>query len=106
VGYFNVVSPCVVGKVHHVRPTAQPIEVDDAVAAPLVESGRLEAYPKSVKAAQPAQEPEPEVEAVETEEVNGLEELVGMMADEPFDDEPPTDPPPPRRPRSRKRSED
>lgn len=43
-GLYNVVVPCVVGKLHYVRPTAQPIEVDDGVAAPLVEGGKLEPY--------------------------------------------------------------
>lgn len=43
-GYYNVVKPCVVGKLHYVRPTTAPIEVDDDVAAPLVESGDLERY--------------------------------------------------------------
>jgi len=44
VGYYNVVSPCVVGKLHYARPTVQPIVVDDETAAPLVESGCLEPY--------------------------------------------------------------
>lgn len=43
-GYYNVVKPCVVGKLHYARPTTQPIEVDDEVAAPLVEDGSLEPY--------------------------------------------------------------
>lgn len=47
-GLYNVVQPCVIvsgGKaVHHVRPTSQPIDVDDEVAAELVESGQLERY--------------------------------------------------------------
>lgn len=47
-GLYNVVQPCVIvsgGKaVHHVRPTSQPIEVDDEVAAELVESGQLKEY--------------------------------------------------------------
>lgn len=43
-GYYNVVKPCVVGKLHYVRPTTAPIEVDDEVAAPLVESGDLAPY--------------------------------------------------------------
>jgi hypothetical protein len=45
VGYYNVVAPCVVGKLHYTRPTVQPIEVDDEIAGPLVESGCLEPYP-------------------------------------------------------------
>jgi hypothetical protein len=45
VSYFNVVKPCVVGQLHYARPTVQPIEVDDEVAAELVESGCLTPYP-------------------------------------------------------------
>ena len=43
-GFYNVVKPCVVGKLHYARPTVQPIVVDDEAAAPLVESGCLEPY--------------------------------------------------------------
>lgn len=43
-GYYNVVKPCVVGKLHYARPTTQPIEVDEEVAAPLVADGSLEPY--------------------------------------------------------------
>ena len=44
-GYFNVIQPChVPGKGHYVNLPAQPIVVDDAVAAPLVESGCLAPY--------------------------------------------------------------
>lgn len=43
-GFFSVLRPCVVGKLHYATVPAQPIEVDDDVAAPLVESGDLEAY--------------------------------------------------------------
>lgn len=43
-GFYNVVQPCVVGKLHYARPTSQPIDVDDETAAPLVESGCLEPY--------------------------------------------------------------
>ena len=43
-GLYNVIQPCVVGNLHHTRPTTQPIEVDDDTAAPLVESGCLEPY--------------------------------------------------------------
>lgn len=43
-GFYNVVKPCVVGNLHYVRPTTAPIEVDDEVAAPLVESGELTVY--------------------------------------------------------------
>lgn len=43
-GYYNVVANCVVEGRHYVRPTTQPIEVDDSVAAELVESGCLTPY--------------------------------------------------------------
>lgn len=43
-GLYNVIQPCVVGKLHHTRPTTQPIEVDDDVAAAGVEAGCLEPY--------------------------------------------------------------
>lgn len=43
-GFYNVVRPCVVGKLHYATIPAQPIEVDDDVAAPLVESGDLAPY--------------------------------------------------------------
>jgi hypothetical protein len=44
VSYYNVIRECVVGKLHYARPTTQPIEIDDDVAAPLVEAGSLEPY--------------------------------------------------------------
>lgn len=44
-GYYNVVSPCVVGKLHYARPTVVPIQVDDETAAPLVGEGFLKPYP-------------------------------------------------------------
>lgn len=43
-GYYNVVRPCVVGKLHYASIPSQPIEVDDEVAVPLVESGDLAVY--------------------------------------------------------------
>lgn len=43
-GFYDVVKPCVVGKLHYARPTTQPIEVDDAVAEALVEDGSLQPY--------------------------------------------------------------
>jgi hypothetical protein len=49
VGYFNVIAPCYVpsgpAKGHYVNLPSQTIEVPDETAAPLVESGCLEAYP-------------------------------------------------------------
>lgn len=43
-GLYNVMYPCVIGTVHHTRATALPIEVDDEVAAPLVESKHLRPF--------------------------------------------------------------
>lgn len=43
-GYYSVLEPCVVGKLHYATVPVQPIEVDDDVAAPLVESGSLKPY--------------------------------------------------------------
>lgn len=43
-GYYNVIRPCVVGKLHYASIPSQPILVDDEVAAPLVQSGELVAY--------------------------------------------------------------
>jgi hypothetical protein len=42
VGLYNVVAPCVVGELHYTRRSAKPVEVDDKLAAPLVETGQLE----------------------------------------------------------------
>lgn len=55
-GLYNVVAPCVVGKLHHVRPTTAPIEVDDEVAAPLVEAGKLTVFGASDISVKPFQE--------------------------------------------------
>lgn len=44
-GYYTVVTPCVVGKLHYARVPSQPIEADDAVAGPLVAFGSLMPYP-------------------------------------------------------------
>ena len=41
---YTVVKPCVVGLLHYTRPTTAPIEVDDDVAAELVEAGDLVPY--------------------------------------------------------------
>ena len=48
-GYYNVLEPCVVGKLHYATVPSQPIEVDDEVAAPLVEAGYLKPYPPGVQ---------------------------------------------------------
>ena len=44
VGFYNVVEPCVAGKLHYATVPSQPINVDDETATPLVESGYLEPY--------------------------------------------------------------
>lgn len=41
-GLYNVVRPCVVGSLHYARRTAEPIDVDDKLALPLVAEGALE----------------------------------------------------------------
>lgn len=41
-GLYNVVAPCVVNELHFTRRSTKPIQVDDKVAAPLVELGALE----------------------------------------------------------------
>ena len=84
-GYFNVVAPCVVGKLHYAQPTTQPVEVDDDVAAPLVESGCLQRYTTGTA---PVEEFAPGT-------FLGVSEPGDHEVD--VDDEPPTDPPPPRR---------
>jgi len=43
-GLYNIEKPCVVGQLHYVHAPDQPIEVDDDVAAPLVEAGDLSPY--------------------------------------------------------------
>lgn len=42
--WYQVLKPCLVGKLHYATVPAQPIDVDDETAAPLVESGCLEPY--------------------------------------------------------------
>ncbi len=88
-GFYDVVAPCVVGKLHYARPTTQPIEVDDDVAAPLVESGALRPYGQSI--ASPVGWPE-DAERPDS----------GPYADPVVDDGPPTDPPPARKSRGRR----
>ena len=40
-GLYTVLRPCVVDNLHYAQGPATPIEADDTVAAPLVESGDL-----------------------------------------------------------------
>lgn len=43
-GYYSVIRPCVVGKLHYATVPVYPIEVDDEVAGALVDDGSLEPY--------------------------------------------------------------
>lgn len=45
---YTVTEPCVIGQLHYATVPAQPIEVDDELAAPLVETGSLVPYRASV----------------------------------------------------------
>lgn len=97
-GLYNVVGPCVVGKLHYARSTTLPIEVDDAEAGPLVESGCLEPYPAGrVVVAEPAESTDHEGTAVGDPNQDPLP--TGDFA--PVDPEPAESP----RPRSRRRTE-
>lgn len=49
-GYYTVLTPCVVGKLHYASIPAQPIKADDAAAADLIASGALVPYPKPAPA--------------------------------------------------------
>jgi hypothetical protein len=44
VGYYTVLTPCVVGQLHYATIPTQPVKADDAVAAELVASGALAPY--------------------------------------------------------------
>ncbi|MGB3484018.1 MAG: hypothetical protein WBB07_17605 [Mycobacterium sp.] len=92
-GYYNVVKPCVVGKLHYARPTAQPIQVDDEVASPLVEDGSLETYPSATERLD--RDPEVKAQLEQVAEID-LDSAVAVEVD-------PT--PRPRRPR-KSRDED
>lgn len=107
-GYYNVVQPCVVGKLHHTRPTTQPIEVDDEAAAPLVQSGCLELYPpRRIEGPTGAI-----LDGLITAPASGVNftppwpVLVDTESGEGTVEPAPEPPPAPRRPRSRKRAED
>lgn len=54
-GFFSVLRPCVVGKLHYATVPVQPIEVDDDVAAPLVKSGDLEPYQPGAQVTRPTE---------------------------------------------------
>lgn len=103
-GFYNVVKPCVVGKLHYATVPSQPIEVDDGVAAPLVESGCLAPYgPNHGGHVHVAPQDSP---LGWVEEAPPAESGPYAEPGEPIDDEPPTDPPPPRTRGRRKSDED
>lgn len=64
-GLYNVVKPCVVDNLHYVRPTTQPIEVDDTEAAELVGSGCLTPYPVAAASALDLDDPRHDANVVE-----------------------------------------
>lgn len=44
-GCYTVVAPCVVGDLHYAQVPAEPVEVDDTLAAALVAAGVLTPVP-------------------------------------------------------------
>lgn len=48
-GYYTVLTPCVVGQLHYAHVPSQPIKADDTVAADLVASGALAPYLPAVE---------------------------------------------------------
>jgi len=85
VGYYTVLTPCVVGKLHYASIPTQPIEADDVAAAELVASGALSPY-------QPGGTVQPVDESRDPVPVTG--------------DEPIGEPETPARPRRRRSRED
>lgn len=99
-GFYNVVRPCVVGKLHYASVPVQPIEVDDEVAAELVESGDLTPYA-------PGSGPVPSGEPTEYAPAGALAEVFDSLNPETVDDEPAeTEKPAPRARGRRKAAED
>lgn len=97
-GFYNVVRPCVVGKLHYATIPAQPIEVDDDVAAPLVESGSLEPYPRGSSDAIKVLTLEPrDIEGNTGDSLDGVIRTVENFNDPVVDPEKPA--PRPRNPR-------
>ena len=98
-GWYDVVASCVVDNRHYIRPTKSPIQVDDGVAAPLVESGCLKPYQPGVAAL-----PTGTVVDAIISSAKKAEPLTGeSVFDEPFK---PEDLKLTKPPRSRRRSED
>lgn len=60
-GLYTVLRPCMVGDLHYAQVPAEPIVVDDTVAAALVKSGDLApvAPVAAVEQAEPKAEPQP-----------------------------------------------
>lgn len=97
--YFNVVRPGVVAGKHYLRPTSQPIGLDDDVAAS-VEDGVLEPYP-SLQPSIPSGTTAADAAQKHMQELGRAAGQLGResgdrLADS-FDDEPPTEPSPARR---------
>lgn len=84
-GYYTVLTPCVVGQLHYATIPTQPIKADDVVAADLVASGALALY-------QPGGVVKPVDESRDPVPVTG--------------DEPTVEPETPARPRRRRSHED
>lgn len=105
-GFYNVVRPCVVGKLHYATVPVQPIEVDDEVAAPLVESGCLESYPRGSSDAIKALTLEPRgIEGNTGDSLDGVIRTVEDFGDPVVDPEPESEKPSPR-PRNPRRPKD
>jgi hypothetical protein len=66
-GRYNVIAPCIVDDKHYTRAHPDPVDVDDAVAAPLVEEGVLVVFelPAADEPAEPEQ-PRPQPPTAES----------------------------------------
>ncbi|WP_349318991.1 hypothetical protein [Mycolicibacterium canariasense] len=72
-GYYKVVRPCVVGKLHYATVPSQPVEVDDEVAGPLVVSGDLDPYQPGESLLDEVLDSVPETDEVQVVAVTGVE---------------------------------
>lgn len=102
-GHYNVVTPCVVGKLHYARPTTAPIEVDDDLAILLVASGCLEPYrPGRLKVVGAPESPDTsDGLAIDSSAFANAGGQAGQAIIAAAEESTPT----PRRPRSRRRNE-